>query len=400
MDFRDGKKKMGKSDNDLDRLSMLPDDLIHKILSFISSKETVRTSAWSSRYRFIWTTMPYFNFSTYDFPEMRKFSKFVTQFLKRRNSQIDVCFLELRYTGKVALPPSVKKLMDYAFSHSLQQLNIECLYQKDIEFPLSVFTSGCRSLKHLSLKNGSFRYVLKAKSTLELPALTTLYLRGVAFCSNDHTGLLSKCANLKNLTLDYNCKTEELSIFHSGLANLTIDVGRFSGVNVVNVVAPQLENLTIRSHGNSRRMYVISAPNLASLAYRSYSPLYLSTDGFHCLNEADIWVIDPDVDDAHQMVCLLQLLRNVRFLTLNLEIIELLSSSVELISQQPSTFVNLKSLTIFPKKILGWETKGLPKGKVNLSTEVKRYLLDGSPGATLTMFSREEIIAIEGISST
>nr|XP_043639201.1 uncharacterized protein LOC122610259 isoform X2 [Erigeron canadensis] len=99
------------------------------------------------------------------------------------------------------------------------------------------------------------------------------------------------------------------------------------------------------------------------------------------------------------MVCLLQQLYNVQFLTLNLKIIELLSSSVELISRQPSPFVNLKSLTIYPRKLFMGEPSDLPKGKVHLSTEVKNYLLDldSSPGATLTMFSREEIIAVKDI---
>nr|XP_043614000.1 F-box/FBD/LRR-repeat protein At1g16930-like [Erigeron canadensis]XP_043614001.1 F-box/FBD/LRR-repeat protein At1g16930-like [Erigeron canadensis] len=329
MDFRDGKKKRRMSDNDVDRLSMLPNDLIQKILSFISTKETVRTTVWSTRYRFIWTTMPYLNFSTQDFPKLQKFSKFITQYLKRRNSQIDAFSLKLSFIGKVAPPPSVKKVKDYALSHNVQRLDIVCFSQFDIEFPLSLFSSGGQSLKHLSLKRGYNHYAgLKVTSSLELPTLTTLYLQGVSFCSDGHTGLLSKCANLKNLTLDYNCKTEglsSLSICHSGLTNLKIDFARYGGGKVVNVVAPQLEKLTIRSHGNIRRKHEISAPNLASLAYRSYFPMHLSTNGFHCLKEADIWVIDLGVDDAYQMVSLLQHLYNVKFLTLNLEIIEFLS---------------------------------------------------------------------------
>ncbi|GKB35046.1 F-box domain containing protein [Tanacetum coccineum] len=79
-----------------------------------------------------------------------------------------------------------------------------------------------------------------------------------------------------------------------------------------------------------------------------------------------------------------------KFLTLNLEILEHLSSSVEIVSHQPSPFANLKSLEIYPSLVEKWQLS--PK-MVNVSTEVKNYLLDGSPGATFTMVSREDIVA-------
>nr|XP_043622214.1 putative F-box/FBD/LRR-repeat protein At1g78760 [Erigeron canadensis] len=393
-----------------DRLSSLPNHLIHKILSFISMKETVKTIALSSRYRFIWTTLPYLNFSTEEFLRLKKSSIFVTRYLTRRNSQVDVSSLKLCFRGKVT-QPCVKKLMDYAFSHNIQQLDVEYLLDNDIRsFPLSLFNSG-HSLKHLSLKKGfKTKSALKCNrnlgimSTLDIPGLTTLYLQGVTFWTYYHrdncVGLLSKCANLKKLTLK-SCETQGMnsfSICHPGLSNLTLDEGRFN-VNVVNVVAPKLENLTIRCNNNGNSVeYVISAPNLDSLAYSGDHPLHLkSTDhGFHHLKEADIRVTGPNVaDQDHQMVCLLQHLHNVKFLTLNLKSLELLLSSMDLIAHEHSPFVNLKSLTIYPEG----EMRGLPKGKVNLSTEVNNYLPDTSPRATLTMFSREEIIAVRDVVS-
>lgn len=63
-----------------------------------------------------------------------------------------------------------------------------------------------------------------------------------------------------------------------------------------------------------------------------------------------------------------------------------LSSSVELISHQPSPFTNLKSLKIYPKRV---DERDLPKKRVDMSVEVKKYLLDGSPSAAFTIVSRE-----------
>lgn len=68
--------------------------------------------------------------------------------------------------------------------------------------------------------------------------------------------------------------------------------------------------------------------------------------------------------------------------------VQLLTSSVELIAHQPSLFVNLQSLTIYPVKELS-EYKKEASEKVNMSTEVKNYFLDRSPDATFSMVSRE-----------
>ncbi|KAJ0509751.1 putative F-box domain, leucine-rich repeat domain superfamily, F-box-like domain superfamily [Helianthus annuus] len=86
-----------------DRLSSLPDDLIHKILSFVGIKLAVETSVLSSRWRYIWTSMPCLNFSTKDFHTLPKFSTFVKRVLLGRNNQIEVASVELAFRGKVSL---------------------------------------------------------------------------------------------------------------------------------------------------------------------------------------------------------------------------------------------------------------------------------------------------------
>ena len=63
---------------------------------------------------------------------------------------------------------------------------------------------------------------------------------------------------------------------------------------------------------------------------------------------------------------------------------QLLSSSVELILNRPSPFANLKSLHIYPVKELSEV-----RNDVEMSSEVKSYLLENSPSATFTMVSRE-----------
>ncbi|KAJ0635027.1 putative F-box domain, leucine-rich repeat domain superfamily, F-box-like domain superfamily [Helianthus annuus] len=314
---------------EIDRLSSLPDELIHKILSFRPIRDAIGTSVLSSRWRFIWTSMPYLNFSSEDFFTLPEFSKFVTHVLSRRNNLTEVYSVKLEFRGK-ASQLFVKRILNYAFSHNVQQLNVVCLLENDIEFPISLFSS--KSLKHLSLEAVEYKYhrrkangcFITLTSTWE--ALTTLNLHSVTFCDDiveKCTGIFSKCANLKNLTLTQFSMmgSDTFSICHPQLSNLTL-VSAFYNVKVIKVVAPQLENLTIRS---CEVEHVISAPHLVSFLYKGYHSLRLSTNGFHSLEKADICVSYPPEADAHQIVCLLQHLHNVKFLTLNLEIVEVFS---------------------------------------------------------------------------
>ncbi|KAM0037362.1 putative F-box domain-containing protein [Helianthus debilis subsp. tardiflorus] len=126
-----------------DRLSSLPDGLIHKILSFISIKHAVQTSVLSSRWRFIWSSMPYLNFSRDDFSLLPKFSKFVTHVLSDRNNQTEVSSVKLSLHGEDT-DAFVKQIINYAFSHNIQTLNVASLIKNDVEIPMlkQWFTQG------------------------------------------------------------------------------------------------------------------------------------------------------------------------------------------------------------------------------------------------------------------
>ncbi|GJY11465.1 F-box domain containing protein [Tanacetum coccineum] len=379
MDSENDKKRL---DLAVDRLSSLPDDLIHKILSFNDTIDAIRTSSLSSRWRYIWTTMPCLDFSTAGFSTLPKFSKFVKHVLSLRDNQREVSSLKLSFRGKAS--QVVKKILEYAYAHNVQRLNISCLAETYMEFPLNLFSS--ESLKQLTLKKVN---CIKFTSMCELPALTTLHLGPIRLSPeniDNFSGLISMCVNLKNLTLrDFNIigsPNMDFSICHSQLSNLTIDPVPQS-VSLLSVVAPQLNNLIIRESANR---IVISAPDLGYLILHCYKYLDFSADDLHSLEKADICINRPYMEDPQKIVGLLQCLHSVKFLTLNLEILELLSKSVELISHQPSPFANLKRLKIYPKLVYECE---LPKEMRNVSTEVKNYLLDNSPGATFTLVSRE-----------
>nr|GEV67336.1 hypothetical protein [Tanacetum cinerariifolium] len=313
MDYEQHEKRV---DAEIDRLSNLPDELIHKILSFVGIKRAIGLSDISSRWRYIWTSMPYLDFSVENFSTSARLSNFVTNVLSRRNNLVEVVSIKLHSYKDFSLD-SLRQIMNYAFSHNVKQFDIQCFPENDNGPPLPFFYSV--SLKHLSLRGTT---VLTPTSIIELPALTSLYLKGITLSCDDNTENTDKCIRL-----------------FSKFANL--------------------KDLTLRD------CQVI--------------------EGLLSLEKADLCV-SYSIASAHEYVRLFQQLQCVKFLTLNMEILERLSSSVELISNQPSPFANLESLHIYPVRRLSEVRDG-----VKMSTEVKNYLLDNSPNATFTMVSREEI---------
>ncbi|GJV32617.1 hypothetical protein Tco_1393017, partial [Tanacetum coccineum] len=205
---------------------------------------------------------------------------------------------------------------------------------------------------------------------------------------------------------------------HPRLTNLTLVNGTFFE-NVINVVAPQLKDLTVRDW---QGFHLISTPELVSLRFEGLQSKWFKFFSYELCSLEDVdlcitkgWSYEPNERGAHTIFDLLQQRHSVKYLTLNLEIFELLSPLMELIAYQPSPFVNLeifellsplmeliayqpspfvnlKSLKVYPEVYYVKERQTIP-------AEVKKYLLDGSPSATFTEVSYEEMKALKNAES-
>ncbi|PWA57159.1 F-box domain, Leucine-rich repeat domain, L domain-like protein [Artemisia annua] len=270
----------------------LPDDLIYKILSYVDTLYSVRLSVLSSRWRFIWISMPYLNFSSDEHISSSRYHEFVNNVLSVRcNNKIDVS--------------SVSVMLGVNVTNRGLLLN-------------SILDS-----------------------------------------------ILTMCKNLKNLTLE-RCRVferDELSdaftIINSRLLSLTLKKVVWH-VDFVYVNTPQLKNLILvdTSPLEAKGYYgrSISALSGVTILTRDLTYLYikgsyfpeLCLDGFHSLEKVDLYISSPQKTNVHKIRYLLQRLHSVKSLALSLEIVELLSTSEEVISHQPSPFHSLKSLKIYP----------------------------------------------------
>lgn len=264
-----------------DRLSSLPDDVIHKILSSMNIRDVIKTSVLSSRWRYIWTSMPHLDFSLTP-------AEIVANVLSNVMSHRD----NLAQLSSLIISPCkpdfvfVERILKYAFGKNVQKLILISSFPSyDLTIPVSLFKS--KSLKSLSLGVCIIRFNLP-ESTWELSALTALHLYDVTF-HNDNTDhissidLFSKCVNLKKLSL------------------ICCTMRGAKGFRISNTC---LSDLTIDDYqGELFRHLELCVNSLPSL-----KKLFLSVN--HLLIEVD----------GSKMFGLLQQLHGVKFLTLNFEL--------------------------------------------------------------------------------
>ncbi|KAI3501634.1 hypothetical protein L1887_29553 [Cichorium endivia] len=176
----------------------------------------------------------------------------------------------------------------------------------------------------------------------------------------------------------------DLNICHPRLSNLTLE---HTEPRVdVKVVAPELKNLII-THCYGK--HLISAPGLTSLVMQGDYPLQISTQDCPSLEKVDLCIFNPLLRDVHEIVCLLQQIHGVKFLTLNVEILELISSSMGLISHQPFAFADFKILkfsTVQPIRVYLEEIRVL---KDILSTQKPVAVLEVGPEQRKTVEHRK-----------
>ncbi|XP_074342519.1 uncharacterized protein LOC141680106 [Apium graveolens] len=171
------KKKARIADDD--RISKLPDDLIHRIMSFLDIQQAGQTSVLSKRWKPVWTTLPYLRFNgCLNHKKHTNYCKFLDEVFYGRKHRSGIITLEL-WARKFRLDlRKMKKYVKYAISRKVERINFKTLRCCS----LSLFKS--ESLKQLKLKM-KFEYNKLMKSVCwNLPNLTTLHLKSCQKYSN------------------------------------------------------------------------------------------------------------------------------------------------------------------------------------------------------------------------
>lgn len=271
-----------------DRLGDMPDCLIHHILSFMETRDAIRTCVLSKRWRYIWTSIPCLYFNSKSFTRLVDFKKFVLWVLSHRDNSHVKVLIYYRFGVDYATDQYLlNKVIEYAALHGVEEIRINLRAKTSgcppIEIPLPLFT--CQSLKRLELKdcqptNVSSPFGCKSLDILHLEhfsmfptaadfsnpfaslaelfgftTLTALHLNSFALC---YTGMerldpFANCVNLKILQLS------EMS-FKSDLSPKDFVIS-----------APQLSNLSLICN-RFRCKIVVTSPQLLNFSYLYSTP--------------------------------------------------------------------------------------------------------------------------------
>ena len=169
---------------DEDRISALPDELLHQILKFLDTKSAFQTTILSKRWKLVWTTLPFLKF-IWDFPDKQNTSnnksiaKFTHHVLYHRNRHSSISHLELKFLT----PGLLDRFIKYAISHNVEFLDVHFRF-KHKPYNLSNFTSS--SIKKLKVRM-NFERIVSESDCWDLPALTSLHLRGLFWAYEPET---------------------------------------------------------------------------------------------------------------------------------------------------------------------------------------------------------------------
>ncbi|XP_063936142.1 putative FBD-associated F-box protein At5g53640 [Daucus carota subsp. sativus] len=422
-----------------DRISRLPDDLIHQILKFVDTKLGVQTSAISKRWKLVWTTLPFLKFrwdqSRYDGSSCssKSTTNLARHVLKHRNHQAQISYLELAF-----LPSGLfAKFVSYAIAHSVQHLNVH-FREKHKPYKLSNFNCDCIEKLEMRMELDDS---LRESDCWDLPALASLRLRGY-LVSGRLDKLPEMCVTCLPALRSLNLEEWNLERFSFSLPNLTNfrlwccrlpqtiwDFPVLKSLELCSVEFPEnmsdifaalvsLQNLTIYfygSHALSAKDCFINCPQLINLQIiTSYSDrgkanivvaapkirnftsvgIFTITFGASKLDTVNIklkdwinsgsykWLHQKELkQDYQRFKFMLPGLATAKILKLDLETIEALSLISDFLGSS-SPFYNLKYVK-------------LPHGckESSISTSLRKYLLGASPTATIvTTFPQNHVI--------
>ena len=291
---------------DKDIISKLPDSVLLYILSFLLTKDAVRTSILSTKWRYLWTGM-----SNFDFNDDLSYKK-----TKEKNIELGACLLKL--VDRVLLHDSghIQKLrlsfgmpvrlilpylwVKFAVMRNVQELDLSLPVRATFLLHSSLFTS--KSLSKLQLYMDC---VLKVPSSICFSALKMLHISVTFLDDQSCQQLFSGCPVLQELVL-YGC-------VYKNLKRITISI-------------PTLRRLTIYECPLAPDDFLdceikIYATDLISLSCQTYLTVDLSFCNLSSLVDAFVDVINwnDKLQAAHRALKLLAGIQGVKSLRISNE---------------------------------------------------------------------------------
>ncbi|KAK7388865.1 hypothetical protein VNO78_23692 [Psophocarpus tetragonolobus] len=322
-----------------DRLSNLPDEIIHHVLSFLEAVSAVQTSVLSKRWRPLWTSLPVLNFQSSSFYDPILFPVFVNRFLALRDASVNVHVFKLTNdNGK----PDDGKFLDSIIDHVTLKPFISASVQV-----LTILAQCFRCMKLPELSICRF--------------LTTLKLTGLIIITTPFDFVSLKQFHLSDCLFDF-AEADVLDLF-VGCVNLTClflhncdfagKIGRFL------IFAPLLLDLSIHrmrvdDFFDSDLVIQLSTPKLQSFSYLDNDLYQLSIqENLSFVHKVHIVMncLTENANFSLRLIELFEVMPSVKFLSLSSEIIQVLDMFPDLLVGRSSPFTRLLCAPISLKMV-------------------------------------------------
>ncbi|KAI3867457.1 hypothetical protein MKX03_010037 [Papaver bracteatum] len=329
----------GDSSSGEDRISNLPDSLIHHILSFLSDTTyAVQTCVLSKRWRYLWTSLPVlkisdeFHYRESDVEDdyyidrqdnrcvINRYMKFVDKVLSLRDNDSDIQMFHFQYSQSYHWCDEkserfVNTCIAAAASHNVQELCIKIKPSNDSEFLRLI--SSCKSLTKLDLElsgydDGEYSNcsVICIPREISFPRLESLCMNLEFFPFQDEESTNNFFSSFPNL--------ESLVIVFRGWSS------GFRDMNLT-ISLPKLKcfSFKVEDQGYEINSVVkLYAPSLSSFIFKSDMVTSFIVENLPSLVTADIQICAATGGEekefyAQRMMGVLGGIHSVKVLTLN-----------------------------------------------------------------------------------
>ncbi|XP_026378935.1 FBD-associated F-box protein At5g60610-like isoform X2 [Papaver somniferum] len=383
--------------NKEDRISRLPDALIHHILSFIDAKYAVQTSVLSKRWIHIWKSLSFLNFnrSSFSLQNTERFIEFVYMvFIFRDDTNIQKFSVDWEnsafdYTAIM----NVNRWSLNAVKHEVQEISIVITQCHISAYEIPHHLLNCKSLRKLGMmmfSNARHADVILPRS-MNLPRLKVLSITGLSISNEESSKrLFSSCPVLETLAIQ-NCDIQTYN--GRKLIVDSVSVKKFAYTFLCRRRYPQ--------NGTKENIVKLCAPNLkdffCALLLKQDCSLEicfpLSRVSFHMILEnlkdenaetySKLPLGEKEVYAKRVMRFLeaVYMVKEMRLLSPGF--LEVLSRAPDVVDCQPPRLCSLKYLTLTM-----WSTRSCMRAIV--------YLLSISPNVTKLFLKAKETLEMNG----
>ncbi|TKY49091.1 F-box/FBD/LRR-repeat protein [Spatholobus suberectus] len=238
---KSGSKK-SLPEEQVDRISSLPDDVICHILSFLPTKDAVNTSVLSTRWRSLWTSV-----STLDFEDnwpcfpRKTYASVLGSIIVQRKATCIKKLILSNYNRSFNID-MISTLVSAAVTQNLEEMHLLCYYFLEAALPNTLFT--CKTISVLNLSLG-WTINLNHISSFHLPSLKVLHL-SLLYLVDDESmmRLFSGCPVLEELCYE-EVKSNNSTSFKICVPSLK-KLHLKSHDKRVQIVTPSLEHLRVQ----------------------------------------------------------------------------------------------------------------------------------------------------------